>query len=268
MVTRRPDQSPYPHLVPELRRLRGDALDLWGDATIRRRALDDVLRAWQYGRDDLLPTAVARVDAAVHEGLAALGLPRGRVERIEIRHRDPRRSGLKAPDCLLVLSGNYFLKMFDAFQRPDSIFRTWIHESLHARQQYADDFLAEYETYEGFEEGMIEGLARAIVREKAGMETLDLSYDFYVRAYRTLAALLDLEAESLWRRLWQWRTGEVRGHFVATVAEALLLKTGQPLGPAGRARLLEAADDLFRTGRGDDNLPDWRIEPRWREALS
>lgn len=62
--------------------LSDDARLIWSDAT----ALEDIARAWRQGDSDLDPL-IQRVDAAVVEGLAALGLPSGQVRAVLVETR-------------------------------------------------------------------------------------------------------------------------------------------------------------------------------------
>ena len=87
-----PDAGPYPRLAAELRTLKGDALRLWGDAAEPRRAFDSIMAAWEVGSPDLA-AAIARVNEAVLQGLAALGLPRGPSATCALRSLEEGGSG-------------------------------------------------------------------------------------------------------------------------------------------------------------------------------
>jgi hypothetical protein len=242
------------HLAPPLRTLSGDALRLWGDAAERQRALETVVHAWETGSPDL-QAAVERVDRAVVEGLAAVGLPRGPVREVRIESSRANLAGQKLPDSSLILFGERLRDFVRERGQGDTTFRTWVHESLHARQPYAVRAASEYRQYRGYEEGMVEGLARLVTRVQAGMNPLEVSYGYYVTAYHALASILTVPVEPLWRELWQRPTGEVRAGFVPAVDAAHLAGTGRPLTSVERARLLGVADTLFRSDRSGD-LPD------------
>ncbi len=182
---------PYPQLAPELRALSGDALLLWGDAGERRRALEAILQAWESGSPDLR-AAVERVDQAVAGGLAAVRLPRGPVRDIEIP-QDVGWAGQKTPSSILRLSGRFLDQALRLDRRPEAIFKTWVHESLHARQSYAPDVATEYSLRRGYEEGMVEGLARVLTRDRAGIDPPGTSYNYYVAAYRSLAMAFEIQ---------------------------------------------------------------------------
>lgn len=250
----------------ELRALRGDPLDVWGDAGTRRAALEDVARAWQHGRDERLTAAVARVDAAVTAGLAALGMPRGPVAAIRLV-RPLAPFGLKHPGCSLDRSGTYMRLSFDLYHQPDAILRTWIHESIHARQPYTPDYLAELIPHRGFEEGLADGLAGWITSEQAGMEARDPSYAGYVRAYRALATVLRVTPAVLWRQLWVYPHGRVRAELPDLIMDRGVFAAGRVLTGRARIGFIQTADDLFRSGRTADDLSDSALEERWHRAL-
>jgi hypothetical protein len=68
----------------------------------------------------------------------------------------------------------------DLARGPDSTIRTWVHESIHGRRSYADDHLAEYRTWSGYEEGLAEGLARIVTRGRAGLDPFQPTYNYHV----------------------------------------------------------------------------------------
>ncbi len=65
---------------------------------------------------------------------------------------------------------------------PERIFHTWVHEALHARRPASPNRKTEYARWPGYEEGMVEGLARVATGLKAGMTVEAPSYEFYVHA--------------------------------------------------------------------------------------
>lgn len=258
------EEIPFPRLAPELCRLSGDALQVWGDARTRRLALEDILAAWRYEQPDRLRAAIERVDAAVREGLVQLGLPRGPVREVQVRWRPGGQHAAKLPSSVLVLSGNYVQAMLELHHHPDSVVRTWIHESLHARQPFTGaQYAAEAQQVLGYEEGLVEGLARVVAQDKAGMVTLDLAYDGYVRAYRALARGLGIGVEQVWRDLWQAGLGQVRAAFPGVIAA---LRGGQAHLEKAH-ELLEVADQLFATSRQDADVADSQLERIWRSVL-
>jgi hypothetical protein len=112
--------------------------------------------------------------------------------------------------------------------------------------------------FRGFEEGMVEGLTRHVTRDRAGMSLPDMSYDYYVRAYQTLAPELGIAVEQLWRELWQHPTGAVRSAFGGTVETVYRSTTGQAMTASQRARLGGVADRLFSAVPSND-CPDPRV---------
>ena len=74
----------YSHLAPELHRLSDDSALLWGDATARQAALDELVGSWKRGESDRVAATVERIDRAVVEGLSLLQLLRGDVEAVGI----------------------------------------------------------------------------------------------------------------------------------------------------------------------------------------
>jgi hypothetical protein len=203
---------------PELSTLRGDALRIWSDAGVRREALEAVVAAWDERLPDL-EARVHRVDEAVVAGLRALGLPRGDVRGVYLEATGRARAGRKLADCRIVLDGDVMRHVVLVQRQPDRAFRTWIHESLHARRAYHPAASSEYLRHPGYEEGMVEGLARFVTRDMAGMEVGDVSYDYYVAAYRALSIVVGAEPQALWRTLWTRRAGEARAAFVDAVDE-------------------------------------------------
>lgn len=75
--------------------------------------------------------------------------------------------------------------------------KTWVHESIHARQLYVPGHTREYSQFSGYEEGLAEGLARLIVQGKAGMVPPGQSYRWYVEAYRGAAGVFGIDEADL-----------------------------------------------------------------------
>lgn len=227
-------------MAPELRVLPDDARRLWGDPAERRRALQAVVDTMgTEGPGSVL--TVRRIDRAVVEGLRALGFPRGPVRDVVIRG-GVGPSGAKRPDCTLEIFGDQMREVMKDAMGADSVFRTWVHESIHGRQPYATDYRREYDRFQGFEEGLAEGLARILVRDRAGMNPRLQSYRSYVAVYESLAAAIGVEPEHLWRQLWERPTGAVRDAFVDTVDALRRDITGQSLTARQRANLQAIAD--------------------------
>jgi hypothetical protein len=235
----------YPHLSPELRRLTGDALSLWGDAGERRQALLDVLDAWRHNDSVALVNTVRRVDRAVVEGLAAIGLPRATGVGIEAGAFGRRWIGRVTPEGMIQIDVERMAGHLAEGGHPDRGFHTWVHESIHARQPAASGRDAEYARWPGYEEGIAESLARFVTGTKAGMTAERPSYEYYVQAYRALAQVADLGAEELWRRLWQQAPGDVRAHFVSAVDSVRRAHGRPPLNTRQAAQQTLVGDRVF-----------------------
>lgn len=147
-----------------------------------------------------------------------LGFPRGPVQQVVLADSGGIGPyGRKDPDCALIIYVDQMRALLADPRGPDTSFRTWVHESIHARQPYGENYSAEYARFSGLEEGLAEGVARLIVREKAGMNPVETSYQYFVAAYRTLTEVFGIDAERLWRRLWIQPAGAVRGVLVDAV---------------------------------------------------
>jgi hypothetical protein len=213
-----------------------------------------------------LDRAVRRVDAAVVDGLRALGLPRGPVRRVSLDAGFDvvAPSGRKQADCTLVINGNLLEALLADPRGPDTTFRTWIHESIHARQPFAAGHESEYRRHRGYEEGLAEGLARLVVRVKAGMDPRESSYQYYITAYRGLTRAFDIDLEQLWRRLWARPLGQVRASFVHGVDDLRAERTGDGFAAVQRERLLAIADRLFDSDRANHLGDEDAMMRLWR----
>lgn len=250
------------HLAPELRRLAGDALLLWADASERGQALNALVDAWSRADAAGLRATAARIDAAVAAGLEALRLPRDPGVRVDVGSYNRRWIGHVGADGTMAIDVDRVRRHLAAGGGPERIFHTWVHEALHARQPAAPTRSVEYASWPGYEEGMVEGLARVATGSKAAMAVEAPSYEFYVLAYRSLAVAADIDAERLWRLLWLQRPGDVRKGF-ATAVDAL--RAPNSTSPASRAHLTTVADRVFAADRYRDR-PDAAVLARLWEA--
>lgn len=235
-------------LSPELRALPDDARRLWNDASERRRAIEAIVEAADSGGPDLT-AAVQRVDSAIAAGLQAVGLARGPVQGIVIEAGVIGPYGRKDRDCSLVLFGDRMKQLLAHSRGPDTTFKTWVHESIHARQPYPPGHEREYRPHPGYEEGMAEGLARSVVRGRAGLEPLETSYRYYIAAYAALASVFQVDLEQLWRRAWKNPLGAVRSGFVEAVDQSWHQSMGRAMSAGQGARLQGVADLLFGANR-------------------
>lgn len=250
------------NVATELRQLHGDALAIWTDSSMRHRVL----------RGLALPTisgayggSALRIDDAVRAGMRAFGLRRGRKISAIVMPLGSGVRGRKTPDCFIQINASYVAEMLGARGAPDGIFKTWVHESLHARKPFADPDIVniEYPMYQGYEEGLVEGLARWITRDKAGMVYLS-AYASYVRVYEVLAEALGIETVALWRRLWRYPFGQVRSAFPEEIGRIWYTRTGRQ---AVEDRLQGVADRLFSLQERMPAYSDADMMALWREAL-
>ena len=246
--------SPEPRTIaPELLALSDGALSVWADPAARAAVVDRILNTWQSG-DPTLPAAVERLDSAVREGLELLGLPRGPVAGVRVESVGRGWLGRKLWDCSIVFDALVMRALSDR-SRPDTVFKTWVHESIHARQRPGPGAAIERAGLRGYEEGVAEGLARALTREKAAMQPLETAYTFYVEAYRALAEVLQTDAEALWRALWRYSPGQVRTALPGVVSNLHGGRGARALSVEQTRALLAVADRLFATARLRD-MPD------------
>lgn len=210
---------------------------------------------------------VLMVDQAVVAVLDRFGLPRDRQVRGPfVEPVGHGWAGRKAQDCRLLLDTGAF-RDIDGVRRADSLLKTWIHESIHGRQPYSSGFAAEWRTHRGFEEGMVEGLAR-IIANALMLQPVLASYNYYVAAYDALAIVLNVPVEGLWRRLAAYPAGEVASGFITSVEDMIARHHRSPLTPFQRVRLIVRARNVFGSPNGVQ-LPDEDILLRgWREVLA
>jgi hypothetical protein len=260
LVTSRP-------LASELQSLADEQRVLWADPRALHDALEAIVAAWERKSSDL-GERVARVDAAVAAALNALGLPRGPIAGIEIEDVQQFWTGSKRPDCRLLLSGPALRHIVRVERNGTDLLRTWTHESIHGRQAYGPAAVGEARLYEGYEEGMVEGLARHVVRDTMGLQPLERSYAYYVAAYEALAELAGIGPEMIWRALWRFPSGAVREHFADVVSTVHREVTGVVLTARQRGRLVAVADRLFSNERRD-TLPEKNaMLATWKIALT
>jgi len=269
-----PDEEPptpaaptaYGHLSAPLQGLSDESLRFWGDVDVRLQALDAIRSALRRRNPTALAQAIDVVDRAVVEGIEALGFPRGLVRSVTVEPISGA-NGDKSGTCALRIARAWLERGLNE-GRPDGVLRTWVHESMHGRQPFAPGFYrGEYKPWSGYEEGMVEGLARWITKEQAGMDPIIGSYGYFVRSYEILAELLEADRVALYRAAWNLQTGTVRAQFADIVETFYQAQTGQPLGTARRQRLRQAADQLFRSGRSGWPEDDDAIRQTWETAL-
>lgn len=234
----------YMSLASFLDELTPDARRLWASPDERRSAFQAIVEATDPAakRD-----AIERVDRAVLEALEALGLPRGPIRGIEIWPEVTAWSGRKHFDCTMFLSE---IRLVNAvrFDEVDDFFSTWIHESLHARQEYREE-IQEYRGWPGYEEGLVAALTHRIL-VAGGIKDVRSSLSYYVVGYETLSTAVEVDVDALLTALWSHPTGDVRYAFAATINE---LRSQD--GKSAVDRLQLAGDVIFRIDRMYDR-PD------------
>jgi hypothetical protein len=253
-------------LAPELWGLDPDALSIWADVAARQAAIEAIVQAWETGAPTLA-SHVERVDHAVVAGLRLLDMPRGPVREVRVHAAGRGWAGRKDPGCAIHLDALAMRVSMRVLARPDSVFRTWVHESLHARQPYAAGAAGERSVAPGYEEGLAEGLARVVTRAKAGMRATGGTFDYYVAVYEVLAQVLEVNVELLWRELWQHPTGQVRAAFVDIVTAAYLRRGGRQRTAVDWGRLQSIADSHFRLDRARATADDGILRRLWNMVL-
>lgn len=245
-------------------RLSPDTFRLVQDARYRAHVTSELLRSDPSSSE----SARARdaVDAAVVEILAAAGLPRGPVNGPIVDNFNRGWFGRKVEDCRLLIDIGIFDVLPEA-ERGDSLVKTWIHESLHARQPYSSGFNREWREVSGYEEGMVEGLTQLLSVEGLELQPTISTYRFYVAAYRSLGAVLEIDVEPLWRELWSRPAGDVRPMFLPTVSRILREQRQQQLGRAQLARVAGFAARYFRTDRMRESPDERAMMSAWRRAI-
>jgi len=241
----------------------------WLDPRYRQIILGDVVAAITVpGREDRLEEAVAVVDRAIDVGLTHLGVPRGPIDLpIRVEPRAVGRNAVKREECSLILSSTYFRMLPRLYSSLEPAFRTWLHESIHARQPYVDNWRSEFEEWEGYEEGLADAMANVLCQWAGAVIPETTDYVAYVQAYQALAAVLQLSTWALLRRLWVFPTGRVR-EGLPTVVEAWYRQlTRRELSAEAVRRLRSVGDELFVTGRTEPDRSDREVEALWRGAL-
>jgi hypothetical protein len=234
---------------------------VWCDAATRRELLGELSGELQSNREAAAGRLLRQIDDAVVAGLKALGLPRGPVRTVQFRALIDR--GWKSEDCDLLLSREW---LFEALleHHPDSVFRTWVHESIHARAPFRSDWRLEYQYTPGYEEGVAEGLAQIATKQCAQMTPrAGVGEPFYV-AYECLASALGQETESLLRHLWQFQCGEVRGSTLGLIFDTM---SETNITEDQTRRIIDVADDLFSRARLLEAPNRLAMFQLWKRAL-
>ena len=224
--------------------LTPDARQIWISSEERHAALRDIVEATSTSARQ---NAIFRMDRAVVEALAAVGLLRGPVQGIEFQSGFVPWNGRKHPDCTLFLSQMQLINAVRLDQL-DVYISSWIHESLHARQPYRDTSQVSRE-WPGYEEGLVGALTQRVLTA-GGITGVRHSFPYYETGYEVFSLVAEVDMDLLLRLLWSHPTGYVRQAFGPTINE---MRSRNGLSELDRLQL--AGDLLFRVDRMR-NLPD------------
>ena len=258
-------------LSPELRALPADVRWLWDDAATRTAAIVRIAELVGPGgvsaaSHAALSSALDVVDQAVRAGLAALGVPPGHARRVRVEAGPVAWAGKTDDDGTIHLSAIALRAYVYQDRLPDAVLRTWVHELLHGRQPSAPTYRLEYTRMPGYEEGMVEGLARSILRRQ-GIEAIGGTFDYFVAAYRALTSELGVGASHLWRALWDAPPGGVRTAFTDAIVAALARQADVDVSSERLANLRTIADTLFEARRTVWRPDVATLRRTWRSAL-
>lgn len=237
----------------------------WEDAEERAGALAALVAAWERG-DPGLPEYIARIDREIIGLLERRRLPRGPIAGIEII--DGLRPWLarKLHDCALLLSGQA-MRARVGTSETDDIYRSWIHESLHARRPFVPLYAFEYRAHLGYEEGLVETLVRFVLRETIGREISNQLLDYHAAAWAALALELEVPLDYLARTAWEMDPGAVRTAYVQVIDAVLRGTPHEPLTDRQRGSLKAIADQLFASERARYTPNVEHLRRLWRMAL-
>jgi hypothetical protein len=248
----------------DVSRLSQPTLRLVQDAGYRARLTVDLLQL-----DPSSPEATSArdtIDAAILEILVAAGLPRGPINGPIVERFGRGWFGRKTEDCSLLIDIGAF-DLLPEDRRPDSLIRTWLHESIHARQPYAPGFQAEWRDARGFEEGVAEGLTRQIVVDELKLRPVLSGYHSYVVAYQALARALEIDVEHLWRQFWTIPAGGIGQAFTVVLSQVLTTHRRVSLGALTGRRASALAALQFANRRGSDHPDLDALTAAWRQVL-
>lgn len=239
--------------------------EFWEDVATRRAALVDILSRWDAG--DIFPLAqLQRIDDVVVAVLKTSGFPRGPVSGLRLVESINGGKARKTKECVLEFSVADMRAFVDELNQPDDVVRSWIHESVHARQFFAPNADDEYHSFPGVEEGLVENVTMIVVRE-TGIRPLDLPRTRFTVAYQILAEIIGIPTERLVRELFKARTGEVSQMLPSVVALLIAETQNRDLGGRNQLRLIAAARQVFNADRVQWPLIDEEVRDIWRRAL-
>ncbi|MBT9260268.1 MAG: hypothetical protein KM310_11055 [Clostridiales bacterium] len=110
--------------------------------------------------------------------------------------------GIHYWECPIVINRAWLADCVYGRASVDEFIHTWVHESLHARGLASDLAILEYNQFPGYEEGVVDGLSRLVMKKLTKYERQEHPYDSYVAAMEGLAEALGMKPEELLRKLW------------------------------------------------------------------
>ena len=250
----------------ELQDLPAASRTIWTNVAERERIINELLDAEASDSPDRMGSALSQIDTAVTDALNLLGLPRGPVDG-PIATATSAYAGIKRPACTLEISTTVMRANLTIARGSDTTLRTWVHESIHGRRPYADGHLAEYRPWSGYEEGLADGLARIIVRGRAGLDPSEPTYRHPVMVYETLAAAADIDYEHLLRTLSRQPAGRVRGALLDAIDAGRRARSLPVLTDAQRSMLATIADTQFATTNSAREPSREVMLTLWRRGL-
>jgi hypothetical protein len=207
---------------------------------------------------------VVEMDKAVAAGMEAVGLKYGKVNSVDLALLG-KYNGQKRSTCDLLIGWEYLRRALVDFKTPGMIWKTWVHERIHARLPFAPDTGAEFASFNGYEDGFAEMLARFVTVEQARLTIRTGSYDYYVQAYEMLVRAGGIDPQLLWAKLYQCQPGSIRKEFPRILGEL----RGRDYSGSEK-EILQLADQLFakpNEGRSATFVTATRNYLRWKRVL-
>jgi hypothetical protein len=232
---------------PALRSLPKEHVALWTDPPVLQQKLIDLYNLGIPGsaaRDEQVKL-VQEMDATVAAGMDALGLKPGEVNSVDVAMLG-KYNGVKASTCDLRIGWEYLERALATFETPAMVWKTWVHERIHARRPFAPGAAAELDFFNGYEDGFAEMLARHITVEQARMTIRTGSYDYYVQAYEMLVRAAGVEPVDLWVELYRCHPGSIRSELPGILGQ---LRGTEYVGATADA-IKQLGDELFAKAHG------------------
>jgi hypothetical protein len=222
---------------------------LWTKPDVLLKALQHLYRVMD-PLDLKKPEAVKLVktlDEALMAGLKALQLGRMELRDVNIGHLEKDMAGVLRASGELQIDYAYLHYAVYKQKCPGAIWKTWIHEIVHARdvqKKVLPGEVAELLHYQGYEDGFAEMFSRFVTVEQARMPILADSYNYYVQAYEMLTRAAGVDKRDLMRKLYLCQPGTIRSEFPRILGEL----RGRKYTPEEGAAISRVADQLFQEG--------------------